>query len=93
MKLAAIFSALVLALAACGGSTPAAVSPGDGEGPAGTSPAPGVDTDTHEPQFDPCLDKAEGDACHVCDPAAADCVESQEEKACNADGQCVSATS
>jgi len=42
--------------------------------------------------YDPCLGSACGDPCTVCDPADPDCVETQELKACNALGVCVSAT-
>ncbi len=40
--------------------------------------------------YEPCADKVCGDTCQVCDPNEPDCVETQEIKACNAEGACVS---
>jgi len=42
--------------------------------------------------YDPCDGKACGEACHVCAPGAAGCVETAELKACTADGLCVTVT-
>ncbi len=38
--------------------------------------------------YDPCAGLECGAACSLCDPADPDCVETTEEKFCNADGQC-----
>ena len=38
--------------------------------------------------YEPCLGKACGDACTLCDPADPDCVEDQVTKACNSEGVC-----
>ncbi len=43
------------------------------------------------PSYDPCAGKACGDACRVCAPDAADCVETMEVKACDPTGRCTSA--
>ena len=42
--------------------------------------------------YAPCADKPCGESCQECDPAASDCTETSEDKACNLDGECVSST-
>jgi hypothetical protein len=42
--------------------------------------------------YDPCVGKACGDACTICDPNDEDCVESAELKACDPNGVCVAET-
>ncbi len=42
------------------------------------------------PPYDPCSGKACGEACHLCAPGDPACAETQELKACTADGKCVS---
>ena len=41
--------------------------------------------------YDPCEDKACGDACTTCDPEDADCVETGDFKVCNSELICTSA--
>lgn len=42
--------------------------------------------------YEPCAAQKCGDACTVCDPDDAECVETQVIKACNAEGECVAST-
>ncbi|MBT6176704.1 MAG: hypothetical protein HOI23_05615 [Deltaproteobacteria bacterium] len=49
--------------------------------------------DEVEPEpYEPCAGKVCGDMCQQCDPNDLDCVETDEIKACNPDGECVSDT-
>ncbi|HIA01105.1 MAG TPA: hypothetical protein EYN66_04245 [Myxococcales bacterium] len=43
------------------------------------------------PPYEPCADKNCGDSCTTCAPNASDCIETEEAKACNDNGECVSA--
>jgi len=52
---------------------------------------PGCDFRSPAP-FEPCGGKSCGASCAVCPPGAADCAETAELKACDAQGRCVSAT-
>lgn len=39
-------------------------------------------------EYDPCEDKDPGDECTICAPDDDECVETQEIKVCDADGEC-----
>ena len=84
---------------------PSAQAPGDAGAPDGTDGAGGEDTsgdgstdtpdaipDPAPDDYDPCAGKVCGDACQLCDPNDEDCVETNEIKACNEAGECVSDT-
>lgn len=43
-------------------------------------------------EYDPCEDKAEGETCQLCAPDDPDCLETQELKVCDADGECGGST-
>jgi hypothetical protein len=45
-----------------------------------------------DPDYDPCQGKGECDPCTLCEPGAADCLETAVLKVCDAGGQCVAAT-
>ena len=65
-------------------------SPGaatDPTGPAQLTPPPGPGA-----AYNPCAGKRPGDACTICPPGAADCMETMVIKACDANGQCVART-
>jgi hypothetical protein len=91
MRFARFVRLAVLAsfLAACGGGSPEPLTPApESELPTASKP-PGNSGGA----YDPCAGKATGDACRICPPDDADCVETMELKACNAEGKCTSAAS
>jgi hypothetical protein len=94
-----LLAALAPVLVACGSQSPSAAGgsappPDVGAPPPAYAPPVGSVPETPPPlqddEFMPCAGKACGEACTMCSPGAADCVETMVVKQCNAQGTCVS---